>query len=110
MTEFSSVNKPLTQRSQMPPDIEERAGTVGCPEVIQYSLMPRINEVGGRLQKWGETRTAGLGSRKVDLRMGGGHRDKATDTLTKTAILSRGHSFKNPRNPVAQIHVKAKRA
>lgn len=110
MTEFNNVGKPSHPRTEMPPEIEERAGTVGCPEVIQYSLMPRINEVGGRLQKWGESRTAGLGSREVDWRRGGGRRDKATDTLTKTAILARENSYDSPRNPACQIHAKVRKA
>jgi hypothetical protein len=87
---------------EMPKDIAERSTFEGS-DVIQYSLMPRIPKVGAHLKSWSEVRKAGLGSRKFDLRMGGGLRDPATDALTKTANLARGHSFKNPRSPAAQI-------
>lgn len=107
MTEFNSVGKSHGQTG-MPKEIVERS-VFENTDVIQFSLMPRIPKVGGQLKSWSETRKAGLGSRKVDLRMGGGHRDKATDALTKTAILARGHSFKSPRNPACQIHAKVKK-
>lgn len=88
--------------TQMPKDIAERSTYEGS-DVIQYSLMPRIPKVGTHLKSWSETPKASLGNRRVDLRVGGGHRDQATGALTKTAILARGHSFRNPRSPAAQI-------
>lgn len=109
MTQFNNVGKPSHTNSPIPPEIVERSSFEN-PEIIQYSLAPSVKELGLHLKNWKESRTATLGKRKVDLRMGGGRRDGATNALTKTAILTRAHSFKSPRNPACQIHAKVKRA